>query len=713
MIRYALLTLCLLSCAAPLQGADVPSKHALLIGVSKYHHSGMNRPEPLQFPEADAKSLGELLTEGGYQVDLLLGKAATKAAIRKKLAELAQVGESDGVVLVGLFGHGVEVETRGDEDTPVMEGCFCPFDTALQVLKDSKGNDLYGKDRQPITAPDPNTLLKLRDLMTALKVARAGHRVVLADCCRTVPNKARGRSFGAGFRAQDLPDNTSVLFGCSPNERAFEHEDWGHGAFTKCLLDELKGLYNGGTMETAQLAVALKRKVPLMVAAISGDRDTQTPKLFSTDSVDLQLAFDDVEYLQGTALLWGIGTKIDEMRGVELLKKAAERDHPLAMALLAKIYFQGQLVRQNKSEALRWATKAWPRLLKMAEGGQPRAQYLVAVCHDYGIGVDKDASVAATWYRKAADKHLAVAQYALGVSYQIGDGVTKDLAEALEWYRKAADQNYAVAQCKYGWMCAEGLGVDKDPFEAVRWYKKAAEQNDTVAQRRLAYAYRDAHGLEKDDAEALKWFRNAAALNDPVSQNELGVMYANGTGVEKNPAEAVRWYRKAADRSNAHAQTNLAIMYALGTGVEKDLEQTLALLLKASAQNDARANMFLGVMYESGEGVEKNVETAIKHYTKSSNLGFAAADYQLGMLYFKGESVKQDKELALKWLRKAYHHPNVTPDVKKISLAALNGYGWKDGESPQPQQQQQQVQQVNGMQGGEYYDDGDYGDYDE
>ena len=39
----------------PIQAAD---KYALLIGVSKYDHAEMNKPEPLKFPEEDAKALG-------------------------------------------------------------------------------------------------------------------------------------------------------------------------------------------------------------------------------------------------------------------------------------------------------------------------------------------------------------------------------------------------------------------------------------------------------------------------------------------------------------------------------------------------------------------------------------------------------------------------------------------------------------------------------
>ena len=60
-------------------------KYALLIGVAKYDHAEMNKPEALQFPEEDAKALGKLLESGGYKVEMLLGKTATQAAIKSEL----------------------------------------------------------------------------------------------------------------------------------------------------------------------------------------------------------------------------------------------------------------------------------------------------------------------------------------------------------------------------------------------------------------------------------------------------------------------------------------------------------------------------------------------------------------------------------------------------------------------------------------------------
>ena len=51
-------------------------KHALLVGVSEYKHAQMNVPK-LEYPEADARSVGEALEKSDYKVVALLGRRAT------------------------------------------------------------------------------------------------------------------------------------------------------------------------------------------------------------------------------------------------------------------------------------------------------------------------------------------------------------------------------------------------------------------------------------------------------------------------------------------------------------------------------------------------------------------------------------------------------------------------------------------------------------
>ena len=49
------------------------------------------------------------------------------------------------------------------------------------------------------------------------------------------------------------------------------------------------------------------------------------------------------------------------------------------------------------------------------------------------------------------------------MAYENGLGVDKDTSEAAVWYRKAADQGDADAQLKLGGLYKEGLVVEMNP----------------------------------------------------------------------------------------------------------------------------------------------------------------------------------------------------------------------------------------------------------
>ena len=125
-------------------------------------------------------------------------------------------------------------------------------------------------------------------------------------------------------------------------------------------------------------------------------------------------------------------------------------------------------------------------------------------------GADKDFTLSAKWYRKAADQGHAMAQYNLGVMYSKGQGVEKDEVEAMKWYRKAADQGLADAQYNLGCMYHNGYdngqGMVQDQAEATSWFHKAADQGHAKGQALLS--------------EANKGKVRPAALNAPFTEQE-------------------------------------------------------------------------------------------------------------------------------------------------------------------------------------------------
>jgi TPR repeat protein len=76
-----------------------------------------------------------------------------------------------------------------------------------------------------------------------------------------------------------------------------------------------------------------------------------------------------------------------------------------------------------------------------------------------GQGVKQDDKEAMKWYRRAADQGYADAQYNLGVMYGQGQGVEQDFKEAVKWLQKAAEQGHVEAQRVLGEIPKEEGGT--------------------------------------------------------------------------------------------------------------------------------------------------------------------------------------------------------------------------------------------------------------
>lgn len=136
--------------------------------------------------------------------------------------------------------------------------------------------------------------------------------------------------------------------------------------------------------------------------------------------------------------------------------------------------------------------EAYSFLKPLAEGGNARAQFRLAVMLHNGRGVTTNRAEARKWFlaalepiRIAANSGTAWAQADMGSYYE--DGIIMDVnyREAATWYLRAAEQGYAGAQTNLGVMYANGQGVEPDMKRAIEWFKRAAVQGDSIAKENL------------------------------------------------------------------------------------------------------------------------------------------------------------------------------------------------------------------------------------
>jgi uncharacterized caspase-like protein len=221
-IKY-IFCIALSAIAAGQLGAADARTFALVVGISKYQK--LPQDLWLQYPEADAKALGEHLTSprGGSvpadQMLVLTNEQATTARVREAFQTFLKTrpGKNDTVFIL-IAGHGT-VDNSG-----------------AYILT-------YDSDPENLAA----TALAMGELHTLVEqeLSSAGHVILLADVCRAA-SIAGQKTASIGSVVEKLGDAPGEMLGlmaARPRELSLEGPEFGggHGAFTYSVLKALEG----------------------------------------------------------------------------------------------------------------------------------------------------------------------------------------------------------------------------------------------------------------------------------------------------------------------------------------------------------------------------------------------------------------------------------------------------------------------------------------
>ncbi len=113
------------------------------------------------------------------------------------------------------------------------------------------------------------------------------------------------------------------------------------------------------------------------------------------------------------------------------------------------------------------------------------------------------------------------AQYRIGLMYRDGVGLNRDSSEAAYWFRKAGSNGHAGGQYEIAVCFMQGRGVLQDSRVAAEWFWRAAENGHPKAAFYLARMYRDGVGMNKDLRKAAKYMSQAAEAGIPEAASEL------------------------------------------------------------------------------------------------------------------------------------------------------------------------------------------------
>lgn len=221
----------------------------------------------------------------------------------------------------------------------------------------------------------------------------------------------------------------------------------------------------------------------------------------------------------------GLFVKKDGLLACKYYEKAILQNNLSAMCSLGDLYYHGTIIPQDYK-------KAFNLYLSSANQGYSYGAYNVAVCYEYGKGVETDLDQALIWYVKCSDKNFIGVQKGLARTHK------HNMALYLYWHSLAAEQGDSSAQ--------NGLGLHyyniKEYDTAVYWFTQSANKGDGTGQYNLGLCYHHGYGLPKDQSKAHDLWLLASQNGRISSRRELGKLYEE---LYQDYNSAYLWYSLA------------------------------------------------------------------------------------------------------------------------------------------------------------------------
>lgn len=192
---------------------------------------------------------------------------------------------------------------------------------------------------------------------------------------------------------------------------------------------------------------------------------------FTNVASDAQLGHREAQYLM--ALVYGEGRLVPKDFAVarRWMLQSAEQGYVPAQGAMGEMYLIG--IRDNGPIPDYGDADRWLRLA--ATQGDADAQFWLGTGYERGWFGGTDYREALRWLRKAAAQGLPNAQFSLGQMHEEGKGVPESDSLAASWYRRAADHfsedlgGVWEAEAQLAQMYRLGR-LPKDYVEAYMWF---------------------------------------------------------------------------------------------------------------------------------------------------------------------------------------------------------------------------------------------------
>jgi uncharacterized protein len=190
-----------------------------------------------------------------------------------------------------------------------------------------------------------------------------------------------------------------------------------------------------------------------------------------------------------------------------------------------------------------------------------------------------DFSRALKFFRKESEEGNVVADWYLAHMYRLGQGVDRDASVAYSYYTRVAES------------------YDPEEADHKRLRIVVDSQIHIADYRRIGIP---SAGLKAEPAQAARtYLRIASTYGHPAAQFALGEMNIAGDGVKQNPQQGLKWLTAAARKRHPEAQAYLGDVYWAGQIVKKS--ETRALMWYILATQSAKEEEYPAIFNRYNE----------------------------------------------------------------------------------------------------------------
>jgi TPR repeat protein len=147
-----------------------------------------------------------------------------------------------------------------------------------------------------------------------------------------------------------------------------------------------------------------------------------------------------------------------------------------------------------------------------AAAGEPHALWLLAYCHDAGLGVATDKPVAERLYAAAAERAFPAAWWMLALARENAG----DLTGARDLLRPAVAAAFPPAMAAFGSLLVENPRTGEDTAAGLTLLARAADLGHAHAAEELAFAYLHGTAVPQDLQRVRHWARRGSACGSHI-----------------------------------------------------------------------------------------------------------------------------------------------------------------------------------------------------